>query len=328
LAGIEKLYPLERLDLRDNRLTDPSELARLTGIPDIREIWVECNPFARTHKDYRITIFNLFRKTAGYTEDIIIDGTGPSYSERRYLVERPPIPESVPVVKPKAPEVPTVDMSKPTIVYGTKEGVLWKERPTPKAVMSEVSTCSTRRRKTPKRRIVDLATGDMSTSPIASDVRNTTSPVDRSDAITPEGNYRVSPTPQPQLLSPVVLSDSRKGNVPSPSADVPRADPTAVVVDATSNGGTFPDSPKNWKTPQDWDADAENYRLQIEALRDKIGNGYLSALSEENWDAKGAPFGSSAMPTTSSIGSAHSPDPAQAVQSIHGGRTLGQPLSP
>ena len=328
LAGIEKLYPLERLDLRDNRLTDPSELARLTGIPDIREIWVEGNPFARTHKDYRITIFNLFRKTAGYTEDIIIDGTGPSYSERRYLVERPPIPESVPVVKPKAPEVPTVDMSKPTIVYGTKEGVLRKERPTPKAVMSEVSTSSTRRRKTPKRRIVDLATGDMSTSPLNSDVRNTTSPVDRSDAITPEGNYRVSPTPQPQLLPPVVLTDSRKGNVPPPSADVPRADPTAVLVDTTPKGGAFSDSPKNWRPPQDWDADAENYRLQIEALRDKIGNGYLSALGEESWDAKGPPFGSSAMPTTSSIGPAHSPDAAHAVQSIHGGRTLGQPLSP
>src|SRR5690606_35107008 len=39
LAGVEKLYPLERLDLRDNNLRDPTELARLTGIPDIREIW-------------------------------------------------------------------------------------------------------------------------------------------------------------------------------------------------------------------------------------------------------------------------------------------------
>ncbi len=56
IAGIEKLYPLERLDLRDNRLTDPMELARLTGIPDIREVWVEGNPFTRTHRDYRITI--------------------------------------------------------------------------------------------------------------------------------------------------------------------------------------------------------------------------------------------------------------------------------
>ena len=326
LAGIEKLYPLERLDLRDNRLTDPSELARLTGIPDIREIWVEGNPFTRTHKDYRITIFNVFRKTPGYTEDVIIDGTGPSYSERRYLVERPPIPESVPVVKPKAPEVPTVDMSKPTIVYGAaKEGVLRKDRPTPKAVMSEVSTSSTRRRKTPKRRIIDLATGDLATSPNGLDVRNTTSPVDRSDAITPEGNYRVSPTPQPQLLPPVVLADSRKGGM-APAADVPRGD-TSAIVDSTPDS-TVGESPNHWKTPQDWDADAENYRLKIEALRDKVGNGYLSVLSEESWNANDAALSSSAMRAAGSIRPAHTPDAAETVQSIHGRHALGQPLSP
>ena len=65
LAGIERLYPLERLDLRDNRLSDPTELARLTGIPDLREIWVAGNPFTRTHGNYRVTIFNLFRRTPG-----------------------------------------------------------------------------------------------------------------------------------------------------------------------------------------------------------------------------------------------------------------------
>ncbi|KAL6869985.1 hypothetical protein ACO1O0_001320 [Amphichorda felina] len=321
LAGVEKLYPLERLDLRDNRLTDPSELARLTGIPEIREIWVEGNSFTRTHKDYRITIFNEFRKTPGYTEDVIIDGTGPSYSERRYLVERPPIPESVPVVKPKAPEVPTVDMSKPAIVYGaSKETALRKDRPSPKAVMSEVSTSSTRRRKTPKRRIIDLATGDMPTSPTAPDARNTTSPVDRSDAITPEGNYRVSPTPHP-----VLLAENLKSSM-SPSLDVPRADASAIME--APPGSAVGDSLKNWKTPQDWDADAENYRLKIEALRDKVGNGYLSVLSEESWDAKGTAFGSPTMRTAGSIRPAHTPDAAEAVQGIHGGRALGQPLSP
>ncbi|CAI4217927.1 unnamed protein product [Parascedosporium putredinis] len=111
IAGIEKLYPLERLDLRENRLTDPTEIARLTGIPDIREIWVDGNPFTRTHRDYRVTIFNLFRQTPGYTEDIIIDGMGPSYSEKRLLVERAPLPAVVPVVKPTLPEIPAVDRS-------------------------------------------------------------------------------------------------------------------------------------------------------------------------------------------------------------------------
>ena len=52
IAGVERLYPLERLDLRDNRMTDPTELARLTGIPDLREIWVLGNPFVKTHSNY------------------------------------------------------------------------------------------------------------------------------------------------------------------------------------------------------------------------------------------------------------------------------------
>ena len=99
IAGIERLYPLERLDLRDNRMSDPMELARLTGIPDLREFWVAGNPFTNTHSNFRVTIFNLFRKTPGYTEDILIDTHGPGYSERRQLVDRVPEKANVPVVK-------------------------------------------------------------------------------------------------------------------------------------------------------------------------------------------------------------------------------------
>lgn len=88
LASIEGLLSLERVDLRDNYLQDPTEIVRLTGLPDIREIWVDGNPFVKTHSSYRVTIMNLFRRTPGYTEDIIIDGRGPGYTERRQLVER------------------------------------------------------------------------------------------------------------------------------------------------------------------------------------------------------------------------------------------------
>ncbi len=52
-------------------------------------------PSLRTHRDYRVTIFNLFRKTPGYAEDITIDTTGPSYSEKKYLVERVAEPPAV-----------------------------------------------------------------------------------------------------------------------------------------------------------------------------------------------------------------------------------------
>ncbi|KAF4121205.1 Leucine Rich Repeat [Geosmithia morbida] len=343
LAGVEKLYPLERLDLRDNRLTDPSELARLTGIPDIREIWVEGNPFARTHKDYRVTIFNLFRKTPGYTEDIIIDGTGPSYSERRSLVERAPIPDSVPVVKPKAPEVPTVDMSKPTIVYGSPKdaAVVRRERPTPKAVLSEVHTGSTRRRKAPKRRIIDLATGGdvPAVPPLNIHVRNdaaATSPVDRSDSATPEeNNYRISHVPQTQQLQPsVILTDTRKGNVPRAAETSGDAATTATGRSENVENTTSPTSPK-WKVPDNWHADAENYRLKIETLRDKVGDGYLSALGDQAWASNPSPpttVTAPTLPTGGAVGGAairpvtRNADSAQSIQTIHDGRTLGQPL--
>ncbi|KAF7554672.1 hypothetical protein G7046_g6744 [Stylonectria norvegica] len=319
LAGVEKLYPLERLDMRDNRLVDPLELARMTGIPEIREIWVEGNPFTRTHKDHRITIFNLFRKTPGYTEDIIIDGTGPTYAERRQLVERPPIPESVPVVKPQAPEIPAVDVSKPTIIYGLpKEAtVLRKERPVPRTIMSETNTSSTRRRKTPKRRIVDLATNDAPPSPAPVDLRmSNPSPRAHRVPISPDGNYRISHHPESQLLPPVVLSDSRSSSFVC-SPDVPRID-TGMVPNFASVYPTN-EASKDWKDSQDWDASGEIYRQKIEALRDKVGNGYLSALGEESW----VPKDSADYTSAAAIRAAHTSHHVPPAQAIHSGRTLG-----
>ncbi|TDZ36424.1 putative leucine-rich repeat-containing protein [Colletotrichum spinosum] len=326
IAGIEKLYPLERLDLRDNRLSDPLELARLTGIPDIREIWVEGNPFTRTHKDYRITIFNLFRKTPGYTEDIVIDNSGPTYSERRYLVERTPVPAAVPVVKPAPANIPAVDVSKPAIIYDIpKEStVLRKERPVPKAVTSEVNTSSTRRRKTPKRRIVDLSTADSTVTLTpgvalpATDIKVLAAEA-AATAAGADSNYRISLAPELPPLPSAILADSRKA---ASQPEVPRID-TSVVPELPPIYSTR-DTPDD---SQDWDVSGEMYRRKIEALRDKVGNGYLSALSEEGWDPSRPPTytvpefsPASAVrpsPTTPRTTTPHHP-PA-----IHSGRTLG-----
>lgn len=325
LAGIEKLFPLERLDLRDNRLADPMELARLTGIPDLREIWVEGNPFVRTHKDYRVIIFNLFRKTPGHTEDIIIDGTGPTYSERRALIERVPIPDSVPVVRASTPEVPPVDVSKPAIIYGpSKEAnTLRKDKPVPKAVMSEVNTSSSRRRKTPKRRIVDLATGESTAFHNLPDLQKALPSPPDNDL---ERNYQVSHEAPPRLLPPVTLSDDRKVSTPttvSAALDVPRVDATAMGdVDATPV--TTPNETRG-ESP-DWNVGGENYRLKVETLRGKVGNGYLSVLGDEPWDPKRAPAFSasstaSAAPTIRPI---HLPD-HPSPPAIHSTRVLATP---
>lgn len=47
LAGLDRLWALERLDVRDNRIEDGAEIGRLTALPNIYDIWVEGNPFTK-----------------------------------------------------------------------------------------------------------------------------------------------------------------------------------------------------------------------------------------------------------------------------------------
>ncbi|KAK3380191.1 hypothetical protein B0T24DRAFT_185884 [Lasiosphaeria ovina] len=326
LAGIERLYPLERLDLRDNRLTDPLELARLTGLPEIREVYVEGNPFTRTHRDYRVIIFNLFRKTPGYTDDITIDATGPSYSEKRYLIERVDEPEAVPVVKPVPLEIPAVDVSKPAIIYDAplnEPALLRKERPAPLSASSEVNTSSTRRRRAPKRRIVDLATNEGSV-PHAQ-------PVDRygaSDngvALGLDKNYLVGQPPETRRATQNTLAES-----PLPSAqihpDVPRID-TSVIPQLPPIYASHDSPPTNhiWNENPDWDVGGELYRRKIEALRDKVGSGYLSVLNEEGWNPASRPpdYHEADFGPASPLHTNPTTPRAASVQPIHSGRTLG-----
>lgn len=76
---------MKRLDIRQKKIADPTALARLTSMPNFRDIDVAQTPFCITHPSYRITIFNLFRRTPGYIEDVAIDLAGPNHSERLYL---------------------------------------------------------------------------------------------------------------------------------------------------------------------------------------------------------------------------------------------------
>ncbi|OBZ91192.1 hypothetical protein A0J61_00763 [Choanephora cucurbitarum] len=82
LAGLDRLWALERLDVRDNRISDAAEIGRLTALPNIRDIWIEGNPFTQSQPDYRVEIFNQFRKD---DIDIELDGTKPNFAERRRI---------------------------------------------------------------------------------------------------------------------------------------------------------------------------------------------------------------------------------------------------
>ncbi|KAI8987852.1 hypothetical protein BDF20DRAFT_904750 [Mycotypha africana] len=91
LAGLDRLWALERLDIRDNRIEDSAEVGRLTPLPNIHDIWVEGNPFTKLQDDYRIEIFNVFKKN---DLDIQLDGTKPTFAERRRIKTPAPSPSA------------------------------------------------------------------------------------------------------------------------------------------------------------------------------------------------------------------------------------------
>lgn len=245
LAGIERLLSLERVDLRDNALTDPTELARLTSTPNITEIWVAHNPFTKTHPSYRITIFNLFRSTPGYTEDIILDGSGPGMVERRSLVDRVAEPPTPPVVK--SPQLPGLAPTKIASIEGKKrDDSQFLRQDSEKSIhLVSQSQVARARKKGGRRRVVELTRDDSTAqfedhSPIAA-----------------------SPINQAQLMTPRTIS--MEGipveTIPTP---VPRA-----------QSGT---------DPVDWELKGDEYRKRIEALKNEVGSGWLTVLSEEGWD--------------------------------------------
>ena len=278
IAGVERMLSLERLDLRDNTITDPTELARLTGTPDFREVWVLRNPFVKTHGNYRVTIFNLFRSTPGYTEDIIVDSTGPGYNERRQLRDRVIESERVPV-KPKASDVDPIPPTKansntvqPILMEDKMIEAKLSQRIEPQTTQSEVSVGSARRKKGPRRRIVDLARDE--SPPVLHQMHLGMSPNSpEQTAILVGGN--VSPKSRPSLLLPfheyknqtqsrISLSDSSQASGPESNI--------------SSRGKSLVNE------IQSLNVNGEAYRSKVEALKEEVGSNWFSILGEQGWN--------------------------------------------
>lgn len=291
VAGIERLLSLERLDLRDNRLTDPTEMARLTGIPDIREIWVIGNPFVKTHTGYRVTILNLFRGTPGYAEDIIIDTAGPSYSERRQLRDRVAETEGVLVVRPLpveydlAPETTFHPVLKPAIYIQDRTAEVYA-RPLPHSTQSEFAVGSSRRRKGPRRRIVDLSVDE---SRVLTDTQR---PLEASNR---KPHVAFADVSEANDSTPRDVSSGTRGNVsryaqkaltrqsqeePStPDITVPRVTtPPIEICDDKGLALAY--------GLQGLNLNGEAYRRKVEALKEEFGSGWLNVLSKDDWDGR------------------------------------------
>jgi hypothetical protein len=178
LAGIERLLSLENLNFQDNKISDPMEAARLTGLPNMHRICVKRNPLTR-RTDYRITIFNLFRNTPGYSEDLIIDDSSPGYTERKLLQDRVPEIERPPIVRP----IEVIQLSQPprpdsiNHITTSSHSEMAVEKP-----QTEYAVNSSRRRRAPRRRIVDLSMEEEQGSGVSPAVANNFGPVLRRSA--------------------------------------------------------------------------------------------------------------------------------------------------
>ena len=274
IAGVERLLSLERLDLRDNRIQDPTELARLTSIPNIHEIWVLQNPFIKTHNDYRITIFNLFRGTPGYCEDIVIDTTAPGYSERRQLRERAVESQGNPVVKAVDDELALTAPSSPDKPSHNdiNTGVQTSSRSsTAQATQNDTAAGSNRRRKGLRRRIVDLAQDEG--APGNEAYRN---PIDASQerqSSTEIQRGHTFPTAQSSLLVASQADFASSASDPSEAIHSSTTEP----IDVSDKGRSLATEIKNLNL------NGEAYRQKIEALKNEVGSNWLSVLSEEGW---------------------------------------------
>ncbi|MCJ1287105.1 hypothetical protein MMC26_006453 [Xylographa opegraphella] len=289
LAGVERLLSLERLDLRDNKLTDPTETARLTGIPDIRDIWVLNNPFVKSHSNYRVTIFNLFRSTPGYTEDIVIDNAAPGFGERRQLRDRVVESEGVPIVKPMPSDY---DHSRfmESKEAPTKNDFQIESRPQrtgPQISKSDAIVSSGRRRKGPRRRIVDLSIDDSQHEIQVSGTQAVPqkspqvafSNVDQVVLVDPD-----QASPRTQLGFPFHQDNDSIMSVPPllPAFQSARSPAELPLVSPETNNSE--ESQKLFGKHLQQDLGGATYRQRVQALKGEFGTAWLNVLSHDIWD--------------------------------------------
>ncbi|KAG0148712.1 hypothetical protein CROQUDRAFT_89983 [Cronartium quercuum f. sp. fusiforme G11] len=90
LCGLERLYSIERLDIRQNQINDIKELSRLATLPSLTSLWTSSNPFINLNvNDWRIIIFNYFALEKRDIDlsyiNLTLDNFKPTYTERKLI---------------------------------------------------------------------------------------------------------------------------------------------------------------------------------------------------------------------------------------------------
>ncbi|KAK9765626.1 hypothetical protein K7432_005888 [Basidiobolus ranarum] len=112
LCGLHKLWALVLINVRGNEISDVGEVGRLAELPSLQEVLVEGNPLTQK-ADYRTQIFSIF---FSHELDILLDGTGPSFLEKRSIITEPkagPGEEPIIAIRPVATYTPISNSSTP-----------------------------------------------------------------------------------------------------------------------------------------------------------------------------------------------------------------------
>lgn len=299
LSGIERLPSLRVVDVRDNKLRDPMELARLSGLPDVVGIHVVKNPFTWMHSNYRVTIFNAFRSAPGNTVDIKIDNLEPLFHEKKHLVDFAPEPVRKPVIPP-----PPEDEEEQQVTSGaalTEEELQMitpqsPEQPQPpqrhshRRATSDLGPMAPRRKKkAPRRRIVELSAQQESPtklSPSQSQQRpapqqpqqqmpdlseTPRTPTDPDRPSTPADDLTA---PTPYHTAPNTQSKPAQSPRPRPALDMSFTTPTPTPK--------IRDPSDDDLSPQDFGAaGGEVYRSKMQTLKTDLGSNWLAAMNED-----------------------------------------------
>ncbi|SAM81802.1 uncharacterized protein UBRO_03048 [Ustilago bromivora] len=92
LCGLERLYTLERIDLRSNAIYEAGEVGRLAPLPEVKEVWVKENPLVEEDVDWRVEVFCEFVKEARW---VVLDGQEVGFWEKQRVFERVPGAEAL-----------------------------------------------------------------------------------------------------------------------------------------------------------------------------------------------------------------------------------------
>ncbi|CAG8557924.1 2609_t:CDS:2 [Paraglomus brasilianum] len=286
LCGLERLYELEFVDLRDNYLTDWEEIKRMTDLSGIKEINVEGNPFTKL-QNYRVNIFSAYRE---HDIDIILDGSAPTFNERQKISVQP---------RTSSPKVPAavlsrnlsadnlIDIIKSIPLNITGKGSLRKKRNkrivdldaeddasgTGTDTNTDEGASARRTKSKSKKKKSAINETPPSSSPISSSPASPTSPTDgkpRRTVLRIAEIERV--TSEPRKLRKPKSMKSLKTAVDSPYAA------TGISASASDD-----DAKSALASPI---ARGEEFRKKINDMRSEGGTAWLKVLGEVNFAKK------------------------------------------